>query len=130
MSCGARAGLAELGKVKVSADKLWGAQTHTRSKLRQLFAQLVHCEARRLQRQRDSNGDNPPLSAGKTRPIEFCRRVPLWLASVGECGTIDLFWEEQQTTWTLVSEGLHLSKTALIALAPLWSNLRPYAGKP
>ena len=27
MSCGARAGLAEVGKVKVSADKLWGAQT-------------------------------------------------------------------------------------------------------
>jgi hypothetical protein len=43
----------------------------------------------------------------------------LWLASVGECGTIDLFWGEQQTSWTLVSEGLHLSKTALIALAPL-----------
>jgi hypothetical protein len=27
MSCGARSGLAELGKVKVSADKLWGAPT-------------------------------------------------------------------------------------------------------
>jgi fumarate hydratase class II len=27
MSCGARASLAELGKVKVSADKLWDAQT-------------------------------------------------------------------------------------------------------
>ena len=29
---------------------------------------------------------NHPL---KNRPIEFCRRVPLWLASVGECGTIE-----------------------------------------
>jgi len=54
----------------------------------------------------------------------------LSLASAGECGTIDVFWGEQQATGTLVSVVCHLfPKRRLSPLLRQRSNLRPNAGK-